>query len=162
MNQDDFLSHQIIKQLRQCGHFLHFRMGGKAGRRRILSTLLTHPELLQRDLQDILEVQSGSLSEMITKMEADGLVEKVKSQKDGRQLVLTLTPEGTAQAKRSQEEYDKRVEKMMSCFSVEEQQKLHELLETMVAHWKEIEHEMDFPPTPSENETQNRTSQTNE
>jgi len=51
---------------------------------------------------------------------------------------------------------------MMSCFSAEEQQKLHELLEAMVAHWKEIEHEMDFPPMQSENEKQNRKNQTNE
>ena len=63
--------------LRACGHFLHFNMGGKAGRKRVLATLLREGEISQRTLQDLLDIQSGSLSEILAKIEADGLLEGV-------------------------------------------------------------------------------------
>ena len=62
MEETHTLSNDVIKQLRMCGHFLYFKMGGKIGRKRILVVLEKHHELLQKELQDILEVQSGSLS----------------------------------------------------------------------------------------------------
>lgn len=128
---------KIVKQLHFCGHFLHYRMGGRIGRRRILTTLLEHKEILQKDLQDILDVRSGSLSEIIIKIEAEGLVEKVKSEEDGRNLVLKLTPEGIRQARYLKEEYDSQVENLMSCFSEEQVQELHQLLDVMIVHWTE-------------------------
>lgn len=143
MAKDMFLVHEIIGQLRLCGHSLHYKMGGRAGRRRVLTVLLEQQEILQRDLQDILGVQSGSLSEMIIGMEADGLVEKVKSKKDGRHLVLRLTPKGIRQAERSKEEYERQIEKMMSCFSEEQMKNLHHLLNIMITHWTELEKDSD-------------------
>ena len=68
----------IMIGLRACGHFLHFNMGGKAGRKRVLATLLREGEISQRTLQDLLDIQSGSLSEILAKIEADGLLEKVR------------------------------------------------------------------------------------
>lgn len=137
------LATATVKQLRQCGHYLYYKMGGKAGRQRILKELTEHPELLQRELQDILGVQSGSLSEVIIKMEAEGLVEKIRSEKDGRNFVLKLTEKGKGQAKYFMEEYEGRVEQMMSCFSEEQLENLHELLRVMLGHWNEIEERKD-------------------
>ena len=45
--------------LRVCGHFLHFHMGGKAGRKRVLAVLLREGEISQRTLQDLLDIRSG-------------------------------------------------------------------------------------------------------
>ena len=70
--EEDHISYEIIRHLRRCGHFLYFKTGGKTGRRQIFYILLRREELLQRELQDLLGVQSGSLSEIIIKMEADG------------------------------------------------------------------------------------------
>lgn len=156
MEQDISFLHEIINGIRQCGHFLHFKMGGKAGRRRILFTLLKNKELLQRELQDMLGVKSGSLSEMIIKMEMDGLIEKVRSKKDGRQLVLKLTDAGVVQAELSQKEYERKVVKMMSCFTWDQQYQLHELLKTMTIHWKELEEDEDFNFPLLEDKNQNR------
>ena len=133
------LPQSIIFQLRICGHFLHYNMGGKAGRKRILVTLLGHQKILQRELQKILEIQSGSLSEMIIKLEADGLIEKVKCDHDGRNLVLQLTEKGTVLAKRFKRDYDQQVEELLSCFSQEQLHQLHDLLGTMLSHWKAVE-----------------------
>ena len=138
------VSFEIIKELRCCGHFLHYRTGGKTGRRRILSALSTHNELLQRELQDILNVKSGSLSEVIINMEADGLIKKTKSKKDGRQFVLSLTDEGFKQAEISQKKYEEQVEKITRCLSNEQKYELSKLLKIITTHLHELEHDDDF------------------
>lgn len=55
---------RIIEYLGACGRFLHYKMGEKAGRRRIFTILSKAKELPQRELQDILGICSGSLSEI--------------------------------------------------------------------------------------------------
>lgn len=133
------LAHAIIAQLRGCGHFLYYRMGGRTGRRRILMILYDHQVILQKELQDILKIQSGSLSEVIIKMEADGLIEKVRSESDGRQWALRLTKNGQMEAVRLKAAYDKQVAEMMGCFSQEQLHILHELLNTMFTHWNTLD-----------------------
>ena len=91
------------------------------------------------ELQDILEIQSGSLSEMIIRMEEDGLIEKVKSETDGRHFILKLTLEGRRQAERSKDEYNRQIAQMMSCFSTDQMRQLDELLDIMVEHWRSME-----------------------
>ncbi len=151
MNQTHLtsVSKGILQALRRCGHFLHYKTGGRAGRRRILFALL-EGELLQRELQDLLGVQSGSLSEIIIKMEADGWIEKGKSQKDGRHLVLRLTPDGFAQAMLIKKTYEEQVYKMLSCFSEEQQLELYRMLKILDDHWTSLETDEAFSWTESE------------
>ncbi|MFR5869488.1 MAG: MarR family winged helix-turn-helix transcriptional regulator [Acutalibacteraceae bacterium] len=137
------ISHEVIHQLRFCGHFLYFRMGDKEGKRRILVALLDHKELLQRELQDVLHIKSGSLSESIIKMEADGLLKKEKSEKDGRCLVLKLTEKGKRRAEQLKQEYDVRVREMLSCLTEEQCEQLHGLLEPVINHWQALEQHWD-------------------
>ena len=99
--------------LRACGHFLHFNMGGKAGRKRVLATLLREGEISQRTLQDLLDIQSGSLSEILAKIEADGLLEKVKCGSDRRGYILRLTESGQALAKQVTACHEARVDKLV-------------------------------------------------
>ena len=133
------VSHQAIAQLRACGHFLYYRMGGRVGRRRILTLLSEHPNMLQKELQDTLQIQSGSLSEVIIKLEEAGLVEKGKCEKDGRQWTINLTEKGKLQAQRLKTEYNEKVLKMTECLSPEQLDVLNELLSTMLEHWNSID-----------------------
>lgn len=129
-----------------------FTKGGRTGRRRILTILSQHPDILQKELQDILKIQSGSLSEVIIKLEADGLVEKVRSETDGRQWAVRLTKSGQAEVARLKAEYDKQVSKMMDCFSQEQLNILHELLGTMFTHWNTVDLGLEQKNTGKENE----------
>lgn len=133
------LSLEVVSQLRRCGHFLYYRMGGRIGRKRILTFLSEHSDMLQKELQDVLQIQSGSLSEVIIKLESDGLVEKVRSKTDGRQWALRLTQAGQEEARRLKAEYAEQVSRMMSCFSDEQLTTLHELLDTMFIHWNTVD-----------------------
>lgn len=69
----------LASQFRAYGHFLYYQMGGKAGQRRILMTLLKQEGLTQKELKDLLEISSGALSEILQKMEDASLVECKKA-----------------------------------------------------------------------------------
>lgn len=126
--------HTLATHLRACSHFLYYQTGGKAGQRRILVTLLRRPDLTQKELQDILEISSGSLSEILQKMEDAALVERKKSRDDKRQVKLALTPEGKALALRVKEHYLRTLERMFECLSPQEKRSLGEILAKLVGH----------------------------
>ncbi len=174
------LIEETIGHLRFFGHFLHYQMGNKFGRRRILKIMLEHMEaaraegrarantcaalenrcavggttmeaaraegrarveeggILQRELQDILHIQSGSLSEIIIKIEAEGLIEKTRSEKDGRQIVLRLTPEGERLARTYKAEHEEKLRRLMSCMSDEEMTELNMTLTRLQQHWETL------------------------
>ena len=125
--------------LRACRHFLHFNMGGKAGRKRVLATLLREGEISQRTLQDLLDIQSGSLSEILAKIEADGLLEKVKCGSDRRGYILRLTESGQALAKQVTACHEARVDKLLGCLSDDEQLALLAMLDKLTLHWSSDE-----------------------
>ena len=123
---------RIIEYLGACGRFLHYKMGEKAGRRRIFTILSKAKELPQRELQDILGICSGSLSEILAKMEA-------KSKTDGRQLNLRLTEAGKKEAVEQEKDYQRRVRRMVACLSREEQESLLKMLTALAECWWDLD-----------------------
>lgn len=126
--------HSIAIQLRACGHFLYYQTGGKAGQRRILVTILKHESLTQKELQDILDISSGALSEILQKMEDSELICRQKTHCDKRQITLSLTPKGVERAQRTRAHYVKTLDRMFECLSTEEKSKLGEILTKLVGH----------------------------
>ncbi len=53
------------------GHYLHDTIGARAGRWQLLTVVSEHRKILQRTLQDILNIQSGCLSKMVIKLKAE-------------------------------------------------------------------------------------------
>ncbi len=137
-----------ISRLRACGHFLYHRTGGKTGRRRILRILSAQPDILQKELQEKLRIQPGSMSEVVIRLEADGLVQKHRSEADGRQWALHLTEKGHAEALRLNAEHDAQIQEMMSCFTQEQIDSLIVELDALLAHWDTL----DFPTACTEKE----------
>ncbi len=142
------LQHEIIKSIGSCGHFLHFKMREKAGRRRIFSVLSKYGELPQKELQSILGVCSGSLSEILAKTETDGYIEKVRSKSDGRQIILRLTDSGRTKSSEMQAAYEEKISLMLSCLSDEEQKNLLEMLDILINHWSHLDECGEFQPLP--------------
>ncbi len=126
--------HALAARLRACGHFLYYQTGGKAGQRRILVTLLKQEGLTQKELQDVLEISSGALSEILQKMEEASLVERKKSRADKRQVKLSLTPEGKAMALQVRAHYFRTLERMFECLGEQEKMQLGGILERLVTH----------------------------
>jgi len=158
MEETISLARQVIRQLHRSGHYLHYKMGDKAGRRRVLMILSEEPALLQRELQDRLGIQSGSLSEILIKMEADGLIERGKSPRDARNVELRVTDRGRAEEQTLRAEFQRQTERMMACFTEVQLKELRGLLDIMLNHWEAMEpdHSL-FPPAGDEkNETRGR------
>ncbi len=126
--------HALALRLRACGHFLYYQTGGKAGQRRILVTLLNQEGLTQKELQDVLEISSGALSEILQKMEEASLVERKKSCDDKRQVKLALTPAGKDMALQMKAHYARTLERMFECLSGQEKTQLGGILEKLVEH----------------------------
>ncbi len=134
------LSQEIITKIVILGHFIHYKMGGKVGRRRIFSILLKHgEEMPQKKMQEILDVRSGSLSEILAKTEEDGYIEKIRNKQDKRNYNIRLTASGKVEAIRVQQEYEERVEQMLSCLAEEEKEKLYIQLDKLMKHWNALE-----------------------
>lgn len=124
----------LASGLRACGHFLYYQTGCKAGQQRILVTLLERESLTQKELQDILEISSGALSEILQKMEEALLVERKKSRGDKRQVTLALTPAGRSRALQMKAHYTRTLERMFECLGGEEKTRLGGILNTLTAH----------------------------
>ena len=136
--------HTLATRLRACGHFLYYQTGGKAGQRRILVTLLRCGELTQKELQDVLEVSSGALSEILQKIEDAGWIERRKSRSDKRQVKLALTDAGRSLALEVKEHYSKTLFRMFECLNDGERTQLEELLEKLVEHLDSIKNDAMF------------------
>lgn len=126
----------LLEALELCGHFLYHRRGGKHGQARILRILSAKNSLSQRKVQDVLGIKSGSVSEILGKMEADGLIWREKDETDKRNQLLHLTEKGRAQAQENARRLQKQNEILFSGLSEEEQKLLYQLLTKLLENWR--------------------------
>ncbi len=120
----------------QCSNILCRRIGGNASRRRIIALLNERGELTQRELQEALGIQAGSLSELVSRMEKYGVITRETDETDRRRVVLRLTDEGKKRAAEPRPIGDDR---LFGALSPEEREQLRAMLEKIIdAHvrWK--------------------------
>ena len=131
---------RIMRNFGYFGYYLHVHWGGRNGKQHILVELLAHDgQMTQRELQEASCITSASLSEVIAKLEAEGLVERERSETDRRQLTVTLTESGTQRA-RDVLATRKRFERVaFDCLEPEERERLLEALDRVAARWEELE-----------------------
>ncbi len=131
---------RIMRNFGYFGYYLHMHWGGRNGKQHILVELLAHDgEMTQRDLQEASCITSASLSEVIAKLEAEGLVTRERSETDRRQLTVTLTPEGERKAReviRTRAEFERLA---FECLSEDEKDELVSMLDRLAASWMELE-----------------------
>ena len=98
---------------------------------RILFELAHRQELIPSDLGRELGLDAGYLSRILARLEQQGLIEKVRSETDGRQRILSLTPAGQSAAtlldKRSRDE----IAEMLNELSEGDQQRLLKAMDTI-------------------------------
>ncbi|WP_417229225.1 MarR family winged helix-turn-helix transcriptional regulator [Thermophilibacter sp.] len=131
---------QILHRLGYFGYYLHTHWGGRNGKQHILVELLAHDgRMTQRDLQEASCITSASLSEVVTKLEAEGLILRERSETDRRQLTLTLTDEGTRRARAFIESRREFEQLAFDCLTPDERDRLLETLDRVAERWEEIE-----------------------
>ena len=78
VSAEDKLAKRILSGLGFCGHYMHFHGGGISGKAPIVCLLAKQPtgELSQQELGMHFDLKPGSLSEILSKLELGGLIER--------------------------------------------------------------------------------------
>ena len=123
----------LAELIDMAGRLLRRRpQGGPAqGQALVLSILLGRDALSQRELQQMLGIQPGSLSELVSKLEAKGLVIREKAE-DRRGNLLRITDAGRAAAT---EATDTPPDDPFSPLTDEQQDALADTLRTLLTQW---------------------------
>lgn len=133
------LAGAILGDLGFCGHYLHCHRGGRSGRGHILYNLHeAGGTRSQRELGEQFDLKPGSLSEILAKLEHDGLVKRTRDANDSRCLVVSLTPEGEAEALEERAARQTFRAHCLSCLSEEEQVALLGYLDRIQEHWRAL------------------------
>lgn len=130
---------RIIHLLGYFGHYIYVLRGGLGGKQHVLKTLLLQGEMTQRELLELLHTSSASLSEVLQKLEREGLIIRGKSESDRRQLEVSLTDDGrlaAAEMVREEREFERR---SFDFLTQEEKADLLDRLDVIFDHWRELE-----------------------
>ena len=125
---------ELFGMLGKCGHYLFRRPGHGHGQKRVLKILSKQGTMSQRELQEVLNVQAGSLSELLGKLEARGYILREKDEEDKRKAVVCLTEEGR-EALGEDEAARSRDAELFDVLSEEEQAQLKILLGKLLNEW---------------------------
>ncbi len=143
-SSDPGLYHELMGLLQQCGHFLYHRRNGRGGQRRILILLERWEKehgceegMSQKELQRQLGIRSGSISEILGKMEAKGLLKKARLATDKRKICIFLTQEGRDRLESKRAENLRTEAALFQRMSPDELQELKRLLQKLLSAWKE-------------------------
>ena len=109
---------------------------GRGSQKRILMFLREFGDITQSELTQRLQIQPGSASEVIGKLETAGFLVRTPSNTDRRTTNIVLTEAGIAAAEDAALQREERHQQMFSCLSGEEQDTLLGLLEKLNADWE--------------------------
>lgn len=127
---------KLMIVMRETMHLLHRTNGRRPTQERILF-LLNREEMSQKKLQDTLKIAQGSLSELIIKMERNGLVTKRKDPSDQRRVLLALSAEGKKQAIENHRHYLSDDQGLFQILKNDEKNELMDILSKLNAEWSE-------------------------
>lgn len=118
-------------------HHIGMMSDGRAGQGRLLGILLDHNGITQRDLQDIVVVRSGSLSEVLGKLESAALIERHPSPEDRRLMRVFLTEEGIRAARACTNRHAEALARTYNCLTEPEKEQLFTLATRISNHIEE-------------------------
>lgn len=101
----------------------------------MLAVLASHGQMSQARLAEKLGVRSASASELLAKMEADGLVKRLPDEEDGRAYKVELTESGTQAAAEVMADRRERDAHLFEALTLDEKQQLTTLLDKLARSW---------------------------
>lgn len=128
---------ELMLRMRFCGHLLYHRNPLNMSQNRILLMLKREGPLKQKDLLERMNIKPGSLSEIISKIEAGGYVVRQQCPDDKRSLELILTDAGINRAEVFEKEQRDMAAELFSELTAEEKNELFRILGMLEAKWIE-------------------------
>ena len=96
-------------------------------------------EMSQQELGLHFDLKPGSLSEILSKIECAGLIERSRNPKDRRQLTIRLTEAGWEKAHVEQAARIRFREQAFSALTHDEREDLAEMLDKIRVTWEELD-----------------------
>ena len=128
---------KLIINLRDVGHMMRGLYEGRGSQQRVLIVLNEMGgSVTQRMLTERLQIQSGSASEVIGKLESAGYIVRTASEADRRNVEVALTEKGREAAEEAKRQRERRHEEMFLCLSETEKEELLVLLEKLSSDWE--------------------------
>lgn len=126
-------SGNLTEMMEMCGHMLHHRpeVASVRGQGRILMILAEQEQISQRQLQEMLRIQPGSMSEILSKLERKGLLTRERGE-DRRGNLLRITDAGRAAVT---ETAPLPEDTLFNALSAEQQDDLRSLLKLLLTDW---------------------------
>lgn len=101
------------------------------GRGRLMGTLHDHGPMSQSRLAELLDIRPQSLSELLVKMEGDGLIARAQSSEDRRQIIVSLTDAGSQRVAAFREMQRRHAEAFLAPLTADEKITLAALLKKL-------------------------------
>lgn len=120
------LTHELFHRLYQKNR------GSNQTQGRVLKILYKKGQLSQKEVQEILNVKPGSISEIITKLEKRELVMRVQDASDRRRVLLTLTEKGRLDVEEFSRKYQNSVMQYFEVLEEEERQEMGRILRKLL------------------------------
>lgn len=102
------------------------------GRGRLMGFLNDHGEMSQTQIAAHLGVRPQSLSELLSKMESDGLVVRRQSTEDKRQTLVSLTDPGRSRVETFRENHRRHAAEFLAPLTEEEKSTLANILRKLI------------------------------
>lgn len=123
------MNNKLIWNFRDISHTMRRTSEGKGSQKRVLIILLENNGMTQKELTDRLGEQSGSASEILAKLEGNGMILRTANENDRRTTDVVLTEKGRVMAQEAYESRNARHQAMLEVLSDGEKETLIALLE---------------------------------
>ena len=127
---------KLAALFRELSNWERFRFDGKSSQNRILHLLAREGSMTQRELTERINIQSGSASEVLGKLERAGSIVRTPSEADRRTVDVRLTEQGQAQADAQTEARRERTAQRFAALDEGEKATLLALLEKLSQDWQ--------------------------
>ncbi len=143
-DEGESVERRMLHDFGYFGHYIYTNRGGRGGKQHVLKTLyFADGQMTQRGLLEKTSTTSASLSEVVGKLQSEGLVERERSEADKRQLVVRLTPEGRIRAEQVIDGKRRFERDAFSILGQEDRVELLGLLDRLRAHWEQLKEDDD-------------------
>ena len=118
---------------------------------RLLVCAAENPGISSRELCELLDLRPSSLSEILSRAEADGFLTRTVDEADRRVMHITLTEKGSKAVTEMETARDREAQQRTSCFTEEEKKQFCELCDKLSAHLERLALDLPedrLPPPP--------------
>ncbi|MDR3288065.1 MAG: MarR family transcriptional regulator [Peptococcaceae bacterium] len=140
----NLLPERLYSLLLHCSHAFsrshHPDKGIYPGQWRILSFLATHGPITQRDLLDVAQIRSASLSELLRKLEGKKLITRSRDAADRRNVNVAITEWGRKTIDENAHIQQATADELFAVLSDVEQEQLALLLDKLLETWRQKHH----------------------